>query len=142
MRIYRLLLVHDDDDFLDVASRWLGRRGFLIIGCETAPEAILAIERLPLDVAVVDCGLGDVKSWRLVRHLKTLEPSRSIVVLGGASGNTVLQPGTAEIAEFIATPVNLTELEASVHRVLGMETKLPERCKAGRTAFLQLLSCN
>ncbi len=97
MRALRLLIVHHDDDFLDVVGRWFDQRGFMVMACETASEAISAVERVQLDVAIVDCSLGDSKFSRLVPQLKTLDPSLLIwVFVGGRMKLQTNGPGALE----------------------------------------------
>lgn len=124
MRALRLLIVHDDDDFLDVASRWFGHRGFMVMACETVTEAISAAERGQLDVAIVDRGLDDSKSSQLVRQLKALEPSLPIIVLSGWSETSHQQTDTLGVVDYVVTPTSLAELEAAVRRALAKEVRV------------------
>lgn len=118
----RLLIVHDDDDFLDMASRWFGRRGFMVMACETASEAVSAVERVAIDAAVVGEGFDRPEFQGLIRQLRMLEPSLSIVALSGwLKEGEVAAPMSEGSVECVAISTDLIALEAAVRRALNKE---------------------
>lgn len=128
MRAIHILVVDDDGDFLEIVTRWLSCRGFLVMACTDASDAISTAEREPLDVAVVARGLDDPSNSRLLRRLRTLEPLLPLVILGGepqeTTGEGVQSPA---IVEYVEKPCSLRDLESSIRHVLDMDTE-------GRTA--------
>lgn len=109
MRATRLLVIHADNDSLDITSRWFGRRGFMVTACDTSSEAVTTAEQIQVALDVV-------------RQLRELDPLLPIVVLAGSP-----QDGEAPSYRGAGTPTSLSELEAAVRRALGngMQSRRP-----------------
>jgi two-component system, NarL family, nitrate/nitrite response regulator NarL len=66
----RCVIVDDNADFLDVASRLLERGGVAIVGvASTTAEALSRTEELRPDVTLVDVHLGAESGFELARQL-------------------------------------------------------------------------
>jgi DNA-binding response OmpR family regulator len=129
MRALHVLIVDADGEFLEIVTRWLSRRGFLVMACTDVSDAISTAEREPLDVAVVARGLNDASNSRLLRQLRVLEPSLPLVILGEeaqeTTGKGVRSPA---MVEYVEKACSLRDLESSIRVVLNMATqqKTPE----------------
>jgi DNA-binding NarL/FixJ family response regulator len=66
----RCLLVDDNGAFLEAARILLAGQGLTVAGtASNTAEALLQVNALRPDVAVVDVGLGDESGFDLARHL-------------------------------------------------------------------------
>lgn len=81
----RILLVDDDETFLQVLARALRRRGHEVF-CATHPEQALALaERARPAYAVVDLKIGRESGLDCLPRLKALDPSMRLLILTGYS---------------------------------------------------------
>jgi CheY-like chemotaxis protein len=66
----RLLLVDDNQSFLDAATALLEREGMTVVACtSTGPEATRLAAQLSPDLALVDISLGDESGFDVARSL-------------------------------------------------------------------------
>jgi DNA-binding NarL/FixJ family response regulator len=79
----RLLIVDDDQAFLDAARATLNREGLDVVGTATTPAAALGdAEMLRPDCVLVDIVLGETSGFELARQLVAAFPDlRSRIVL-------------------------------------------------------------
>jgi DNA-binding NarL/FixJ family response regulator len=78
----RCLIVDDNPDFIDSASRLLTSQGLDIVGAaSTGAEALAIAESVDPDVALVDLELGDESGLVVSRLLADRAPSTSVVLI-------------------------------------------------------------
>lgn len=107
----KLLLVDDDEAFLQVMGRALTRRGFDVLTATTAEQAItVAKETLP-GYALVDLKLQESSGLDLVPELAGINRDMIIVVLTGyASVTTAVTAIKRGAANYLAKPVKVDEV--------------------------------
>jgi len=118
-----LLLVDDDEAFLQVLGRALERRGFEVISATNAAAAseLAAAHRPPY--AVVDLKLGQDSGLDVIATLREAVPGIVIVVLTGyASISTAVAAVKRGAANYLAKPVKAED----VVRALAGQEQLPE----------------
>jgi len=95
----RLLLVDDDEIFLDVLSKAMGKRGYDVMSSANIADAVSQAQNLTPSMAVVDLKLVGESGLDLIPLLKDINPDMNIIVLTGYSS--------------IATAVTAVKLGAS-----------------------------
>jgi DNA-binding NarL/FixJ family response regulator len=77
-----VLLVDDNDDFLDGLSAWLAHDPRLeIVGrAHSGPDAILAVPRLQPNLVLMDVSMPDMNGFEATRQIKS-NPNAPLVVL-------------------------------------------------------------
>jgi DNA-binding NarL/FixJ family response regulator len=78
----RCLIVDDNADFIDSASRLLTSQGLDIVGAaSSSAEAVSMAESVHPDVALVDIQLGDESGLAVARLLADRAPSTRVVLI-------------------------------------------------------------
>ena len=91
----RCLIVDDNQEFLDSASRLLSAQGLEVVGGATSgAEAARLVHTLTPDVALVDVQLGDEDGLEVTRRLAAEARETRIILISTHSEN--------ELAELIA----------------------------------------
>jgi two-component system nitrate/nitrite response regulator NarL len=91
----RCLIVDDNEEFLDSASRLLSAQGLEVVGGATSgAEAVRLVQTLGPDVALVDVQLGDEDGLEVTRRLAADAHATRIILISTHSEN--------ELAELIA----------------------------------------
>ena len=85
MNKHRLLLVDDDEIFLQVLSRSMTKRGYEVISCAGIEDAVSRSRETVPDMAVVDLKLDGESGLDLIPLLIDINPEMNIVVLTGYS---------------------------------------------------------
>jgi len=77
----RVLLVDDEEDFLELTALFLREVGFEVECARAAGEAIARAVRNPPDVILLDILLPDIDGWDVLQRLKRSDGTRGIPVL-------------------------------------------------------------
>lgn len=115
----RLLIVDDDDEFLEIVERRFVRRGFSVVACVNFSDALEAAGRQHFDAAIVDRTIPGASDAELVRELKTIDADLPIVVLSGWNGPAfVAEAHSAGACAYLTKPCSLDDIEAALRRAL------------------------
>jgi CheY-like chemotaxis protein len=79
----RVLLVDDEQDFLEMLALALARRGFEVVAVDGGVTALAAARAQKFDLAITDFKMPDVDGIELVRALKALDPALPVIVASG-----------------------------------------------------------
>jgi two-component system nitrate/nitrite response regulator NarL len=92
----RCLIVDDNEEFLDSASRLLSAQGLEVVGrASSGAEAVRLVQTLEPDIALVDVQLGNEDGLALTRQLAADAPDTRIILISTHSED--------ELAELIVS---------------------------------------
>jgi two-component system response regulator RegA len=126
-----LLVVDDDEPFRSRLVRALTARGFAAAGAADYDEAMTCARTETPEFALVDLRLPGRSGLELVRDLKTLDPTTTVVILTGyGSIATAVQGVRMGAASYLTKPVDADQIVAA----------LEGRADAGREPVAQPLA--
>lgn len=115
-----LLLVDDDQDFLNALEPAMRKRGFLVSLANSAESAFELAKNDPPEFAVVDLKMSGNSGLVLVRQLASLNAGTRIVVLTGfASVTTAVEAIKLGATHYLAKPVDADEIVAAFEKKTG-----------------------
>jgi two-component system OmpR family response regulator len=107
----RILLVDDEEDFLDATSKRLRRRGFEVRTATRCEQALCEVEAGWPAVVVLDVMLPDMDGMECLRRMKRAAARLPVVML---TAHASLQAGLQGIAhgasDYCLKPIELDEL--------------------------------
>ena len=107
----RILLVDDEEDFLESTSRRLHRRGFLVRTATRCEEAMAAVQERWPGVVVLDVMLPGTSGMECLRRMKRTAPRLPVVMLTAhASIEAGLQGIEQGASDYCLKPIELDEL--------------------------------
>ncbi|MCL6504405.1 MAG: sigma-54 dependent transcriptional regulator [Pirellulales bacterium] len=124
-----LLLVDDDQEFLDTHAAWFRQRGYYVETATSGAEALALTERRQFDVAVVDLAMGGLSGLEVLERLKSSAAECEVIILTGkATVETAVQAMKLGACDYVTKPVRMAELElvvekAAERRQLGKENR-------------------
>ncbi len=99
----------------------------------THKESLESIQRLPVDIVIMDSGLDVSGALRLLREIKTLQPGIPVIFLtDNQSVNAVKEAYRAGARVFIEKPVNFFELRGDLENLL----KIKKTSREKRSPFI------
>ncbi len=114
-RTLRILLVDDEEDFLDATSKRLVRRGFEVRVAACCRDAVPLVAGGWPDVVVLDVMLPDVDGMECLRRMKQAAPRVPVVML---TAHASMQAGLDGIeqgaSDYCLKPI---ELDALVEKI-------------------------
>jgi two-component system response regulator RegA len=115
-----LLLVDDDEVFLNALAMAMRKRGFLVTLASSAESAFTIAQTDPPEFAVVDLKMSGNSGLVLVRQLASLQAATKIVVLTGyASIATAVEAIKLGATHYLAKPVDADEIVAAFDKQAG-----------------------
>lgn len=110
-RALHILLVDDEEDFLEATSKRLVRRGFEVRTATRCAEAMPEVAAAWPDVVVLDVMLPDRDGLECLRAMKRASPRLPVVMLTAhASMQTGLQGIEQGASDYCLKPIELDEL--------------------------------
>ncbi len=135
-----ILVVDDDKVFNELMVSQLTELGFVVTGVHSGAETNKYLEKYEPDLILLDIQLPDVDGLSMVPDLVAQAPV--IVLTAYGSVKNAVDAMKQGVAEYLVKPVNLVELELTVHRTLGYAEMRQDyqfvwsRERAGRKSFM------
>lgn len=131
----KVMLVDDEFDFIDLLSQRLETRGLKVITVTSGEEALVSIEDLNIDVAVVDFAMPGINGIETLKQIKEKRADIEVIMLTGQgtiqSGIEAMKYGAID---FLEKPVDLNILmekirEAKEQRMQALKKKSANEVK-------------
>ncbi|MFN3322473.1 MAG: response regulator transcription factor [Bryobacteraceae bacterium] len=117
------LVIDDDEVFRERLSRALRARGWEAHPAGNAAEALDLAARLSPDLALVDLRMPDVHGLEVVRRLRALDATMSIIVLTGyGSIATALDAGRIGADQYLSKPADADQILAAYEKAAPPES--------------------
>jgi signal transduction histidine kinase len=120
----RILLVEDHADTAALMQRLLRLRGYNVHAVHTVADALRAASAGGVSIVISDIGLPDGSGLDLMGQLAARTKVRGIALSGYGMEEDVERSRAAGFSEHLTKPVNLSELEAAIDRVIRGEPRL------------------
>ena len=122
-----LLIVDDDQPFLNRLARAMEMRGYSVDTAQSVAEGIARVEASAPAYAVIDLRLVDGNGLDVVAHLKKKRPSaRGIILTGYANIATAVTAVKLGAFDYLAKPADADEIHAALMAVAGERAAPPE----------------
>ena len=119
-----VLLVDDDEKFLEVLAKRIRARGHEALTATTGAAALEIARKIPIQVAVVDLQLPDTDGLVTITKLKEIQPQIETVLLTG-HGDEKLEQATASLNSAYFDKEDMGGFWGFIRRVLGkLETTM------------------
>lgn len=131
----KVLLVDDEEDFLEIMSERMQARGMQVVTCTSADEAIEKLKTETFDAIILDFMMPGIDGMQALKDIKAKRPESQIILL---TGHATVEKGVEAMklgaADFLEKPADIEELEkkikaASAQRLLIVEKEAENRVK-------------
>jgi len=131
----RVLLVDDENDFLEIMSDRLGARGMEVTTAESAQSALTKIETESFDAVILDFSMPGMDGIQALKLLREKKPELQVILLTGygtvEKGVEAMKMGATD---FVEKPADIETLvgkikKAKSQRMLIMEKQQENRIK-------------
>ena len=125
----KVLLVDDEQDFLETLSNRLEMRGLKVSAVTSGEQAISEARQQDYDAIVVDLAIPGIDGLETLKRIKADNPNAEIIILTGhASVQSRVEAMKLGAGDFLQKPVELTELmskigEAKNKKMLALQQK-------------------
>lgn len=134
-RDVRVLMVDDEESFLDVATEALTARGCKVVTAISAREAMSKLESVFFDVVVLDIRMPGMDGISLLDKLSKERPTLQVIMLSGhATVPMAVEAMKLGAFEFLMKPLDVESLIDSIRR--GASRARQERYNLAREGEL------
>jgi DNA-binding NtrC family response regulator len=110
-----VLLVDDEEQFLDALSQRLETRGLKVDAVTSGEDAIKKVENHNFDAIIVDLAMPGIDGIETLRQIKEKRPDLEIIMLTGhATVKSGIEAMKLGAEDFLEKPVDLNELLAKI----------------------------
>jgi len=107
----RLLIVDDEQGFVDVLTNRLSRRRIDVFKAYSGAQALQALRQNIFDVMVLDLKMEDMDGIEVLRIVRKMAPDLPVIILTGHGSRTAAEDGmTLGAFDYLTKPCELEEL--------------------------------
>ncbi len=111
----KLLIVDDDNVWLNQLSRAMSRRGLMVYEAQSVKDALDILIKEKFDYGVIDLRLDDGDGLEIVTELKKLNPnSKSIILTGFGNIANAVSAIKLGAVDYLSKPANIEDIIASL----------------------------
>jgi len=111
----KLLIVDDDQVWLNQLSRAMTRRGLLVFEAQSVEEALNILTSEKFDYGVIDLRLDDGDGLAIISELRKLNPnSKSIILTGFGNIANAVSAIKLGAVDYLAKPANIEDIISSL----------------------------
>lgn len=131
----RVLLVDDEQEFLEIMSERMKARGIDVTTCTSAREALEKIETESFDAIILDFMMPEMDGLETLKAVKEKRPEAQIILL---TGHATVEKGVEAMKlgamDFVEKPADLEALtekikEARARKMMIVEKKTEEKAQ-------------
>ncbi len=117
-----LLLVDDEEGFVNVLAKRMSRRGIDVTGVLTGTEALQVLRKKDFDITVLDLKLEDMDGIEVLKIIKKMAPDIPVIMLTGHGSEQAAEEGLKYGAfDYLTKPCDLAELIAKINKAIPPE---------------------
>ena len=115
-RPVRVLLIDDEEAYVDVLQKRMTRRNIDITTALSGSEAIQTLRKRDFDVALLDLKMEDMDGIEVLKIMKKLAPEIKVIMVTGHGSEQAARDGiTLGAFDYLTKPCDLNELLAKIH---------------------------
>jgi len=124
----RVLLVDDEEDFIENLSDRLSLRGLSVTSATRGAEALKLTDTEQFDLIILDLAMPGMDGLETLRRIRTKHPDTEVIMLTGhgsvKSGVEAIKLGAED---FLEKPVQMDELLQKIHQARNRRVLILER---------------
>lgn len=111
MDAFSVLLVDDEEEFLETLVKRLAKRKLDVTGVTSARDAIRVLNEKPIDIVVLDVKMPGMDGLEALRQIKTTSPEVEVIMLTGhANMEAAIQGMELGAFDYLMKPMDIDEL--------------------------------
>ena len=126
----RVLLVDDEEEFVETPAQRLEVREFDVTTALNGADALERLEDKEIDLVILDLQMPGVDGIAVLREIKELKPLIEVIMLTGhATVETAIEGMKLGAFDFLIKPTETEELVEKINRAFDRKAEQDERIR-------------
>lgn len=131
----RLLIVDDEEMFLEYLSKRLINRKYNVTTCLTGEEALERVRNHDFDVIILDVLMPGIDGIEALREIKNLKPLTEVIMLTGhASPESGIEAMRLGAYDYFRKPCDTEDLVSKINKAYERKAEQEARIRAAEVA--------
>ena len=138
MHYFNVLIVDDEEDFLETIIKRLNKRQVDASGARSGEEALELLKEKTFDVVILDIKMpGGMDGIEALREIKKIQPLAEVILLTGhASVETSIEGMKLGAFDYLLKPAHFGELTAKLESARKRKDEQAERIRKAEVKLL------
>jgi DNA-binding NtrC family response regulator len=124
----KVLLVDDEQDFLDALAQRMRSRGMEVTATTSAEEALAKVAEESFDAIILDLMMPKINGLTLLKSIKEERPELQVILLTGfATVEKGIEAMKSGAVDFVEKPADVDQLTAIVQKAKAQKMILVEK---------------
>ena len=134
MHYFNVLIVDDEEDFLETITNRLKKRDVDAVGTRSGEEALEVLKGKPFDVVVLDIKMpGGMDGIEVLKEIKKLYPLTEVILLTGhASVETSIDGMKLGAFDYLMKPIKLEELLQKIAQAIEKKDSQEQKVRSAQ----------
>ncbi len=121
-RRIRLLLVDDEEGYVNVLSKRMTKRNIDVTKALSGSEGVQALRHKEFDVAILDLKMEDMDGIEVLKIFKVMDPKMPVIMLTGHGSEKAAREGLELGAfDYLTKPCDLEELIGKIREACEVQ---------------------
>lgn len=121
-----ILIVDDEQEFLELMQNRLHKRGFSVITAGTGEAALESVRRENFDAMVLDVKMPGIDGLEVLRRAKQIRPELPVILLTGhASTEAAIMGVESGAVDYLLKPVPINDLIMRLRDIISRKECAP-----------------
>jgi two-component system, OmpR family, response regulator CpxR len=126
----KVLLVDDEEQFVEILAQRLEARGLVVSTAFNGDDAVKRIQEQPVDVVVLDVLMPGKSGTDTLREIKQLRPITEVIMLTGhATVETAIEGMRVGAYDYLLKPTETEDLVDKIIRAYRRKSEQEERIR-------------
>lgn len=131
----RLLIVDDEEQFLDSLAERLTLRNYDVTTASSGSDALDKIHKFNFDVVVLDVFMPDKNGLEVLQEVKRVQPLTEVLMLSGhAEVETAIEGMKAGAYDFLLKPAESDDLFKKIEKAYRRKADHEDRIREAKVA--------
>jgi DNA-binding NtrC family response regulator len=129
----RVLLVDDEEQFVDALSERLAIRDYEVATSLNGENALEKIKQFNYDVVILDVAMPGTDGIEVLRKIKELKPLTEVIMLTGhGTVETAIEGMKLGAFDFLMKPCDAEALDTKIKKAFARKDEQEERIRAAK----------
>jgi DNA-binding NtrC family response regulator len=129
----RLLIVDDENRFLETSKKLLSKKGYDAITATSGEEALAALSAHPVHVVILDVKMPGMDGNQTLKEIKRRYPLVEVIMLTGhATVESAIDGLKAGAADYLMKPADINELVTKAEEAFSRRRQIEEKIRVAQ----------